>query len=174
MATMKDGVLTFSSPTEDVATSAGSLKTAEAFAPGHFDAATTGDAVLTGVGADGKAVKAVVRLAEPTFVDGKDGNKVVVARAVPLSKDAPAILVGGEVAKAKADPQTAAALPADVAFALTDARVVVDSTAVTEPAADGEKHGFVGSVIGASIGNRLCHGSWVCAATGAHIGYHGR
>ena len=166
---MTGGILTLTNPTEDVVTTAGTLRTADAFAPGHFDAETTGDAVLTGVGADGKAVKAVVRLAEPTFTDGK-----VVVKAVPLGPATPAILEGGEVAKARADPATATALPADASFELKDAKVVVDSLAATEAAADGEKHGVVGSVIGASVGNRLCGGSWVCAAAGAHVGYYGR
>ena len=170
-ATMKGGVLTFSDPTEDVQTSAGAIKTADAFAPGHFDEATTGDAVLTGTDADGKPVKAVVRLVEPTFRDG-----AVTVRATPLAPGTPTILTGGEVAAARADAAASplADLPADAAFVLKDAKVVVDSTAATEPAADGQKHGFVGSVIGASVGNRICGGSWVCAAAGAHIGFYGK
>jgi len=124
--TMKNGVLTFTDPTEDVQTSAGAIKTAEAFAPGHFDETSTGDAILTGTDADGKPVKAVVRLVEPTFADG-----AVTVKATPLASGAPAILAGGEVAAARADPVALADLPADAAFTLKDAKVVVDSLAAT-------------------------------------------
>jgi hypothetical protein len=149
-----------------VQTSVGSLKTADAFAPGHFDG-TPGDAVLTGKAADGAPVSVVVRLTKPVYKDGK-----VTMNAAPLSKEAEALLVGGEVAKAKADPAVADTLAPGTT--LSSPVLVVDSTAATEPAADGEKHGLIGAAIGAGVGNWVCGGSWVCSATGATIGYYGK
>ena len=104
----------------------GAIKTAEAFAPGHFTEADTGDAVLTGTDEDGKRVTAVVRLVEPVFQDG-----AVKIKAAPLANGTPTILAGGEVAAARANPAGLADLPADAAFTLKDAKVVVDSTAAT-------------------------------------------